>query len=372
MIKVLNITSDKNIGGAGRCILNFLAHYDRAQFSVEVCLPRGSLLIPEILALDTKVIEVDGIENKSLDWKAISALKKVIGDQRAQIVHTHGAMSGRIAGRQRGVPVVYTRHSVFPPSPKISKQPGKWLNGKINEHYADAILAVAEAAKENLVDSGINPKKVEVILNGVPPVKPLPPEETIAQRARLNIPQDAFVGGILARLDLVKGHAYLLEAVKLCKEQGRPFFLVIAGTGAEEEALKSQAESLGILEHVRFLGFVSDIQQVLGILDIQLNASFGTEATSLALLEGMSLGIPAVVTDYGGNPGVIQNGRNGLLVPIKDPEALARAVSQVMEDPEAYAKMVHGAREIFQEKFTADIYAKNIEAVYHRLLRKDK
>jgi len=367
LIRVLNITSDSNIGGAGRCILNFLAHYDRTAFQVDVALPRGSLLAPEVRKLDTRVLEVDGIGDKSFDLGAIKTLKAVIWENNPQVVHTHGVMSGRIAARQCGKAVVYTRHSVFPVSRRLSTQPGKWINGKINEHYADAIIAVAEAAKENLTDSGVSPERVEVILNGVAGIAPLSPEERSAERARYGIPPDRFVAGILARMEAVKGHSYLLEAVKRLKDQGRALTLLIAGVGSLEAQLKEQAEDLGLADTVIFAGFVTDVPRLLGILDLQVNASYGTEATSLALLEGMSMGLPAVVTDYGGNPGVIQNGVNGLLVPTQDSEVLAAAILEMMEDKEAYQRMSEACLEVFERKFRVEIYARNIEAVYRRV-----
>lgn len=370
MIRVLNISSDTNIGGAGRCILTFLAHYDRSAFQVDVALPKGSLLIPEVEKLDTKVIPIDGIGDKSLDMGAIQTIKAVIREADPQIVHTHGAMSGRIAGRQCKKAVVYTRHSVFPVSKKLSRQPGKFLNGRINEHYADAIIAVAEAAKDNLVESGVRPERVQVILNGVEGQTRLSVHERAAQQAKYGIPPERFVAGILARMEPVKGHKYLLEAAKLLKDRGQPLTIIIAGTGSQEAALKEQAKQLGLGDTVVFAGFVEDVASLLSILDLQLNASYGTEATSLALLEGMSMGIPAVATDYGGNPGVIQPGENGLLVPVQNSTALADAISQMMTVRAAYDRMATGCLEIFNQKFTADRYARNIEHVYRNVAGK--
>ncbi|MCL2569200.1 MAG: glycosyltransferase family 4 protein [Oscillospiraceae bacterium] len=370
MIRVLNISSDRNIGGAGRCILNFLAHYDRTQFEVDVALPKGSLLISEVEKLDTRVIEVDGIGDKSLDFGAIRTLKGVIRNLNPNVVHTHGAMSGRIAARQCGKAIVYTRHSVFPVSKKLSRFPGKWINGKINEHYADAIIAVAEAAKENLVESGISPNRIEVILNGVEAQTRLSPEEIATEKARYSIPPDYFVAGILARMEPVKGHSYLLEAIRILKDQQTPITLIIAGVGSLEEELKQQANTLDLADSVLFPGFITDIPRLLSILDLQVNASYGTEATSLALLEGMSMGVPAVVTDYGGNPGVIANGQNGLLVPTRDSAALAEAIATLIDDKDIYARMSASCLDIFQEKFTADQYARNIETVYRRVAGK--
>ena len=102
MTKVLHILTDSNIGGAGRYLINYLKHCDRSRVDLRVVLPRGSLLKAEVLALDTPVIEVDGIAEKSFSLRAVKELKQVISRENPDIIHTHGSLSGRIAGRQCG------------------------------------------------------------------------------------------------------------------------------------------------------------------------------------------------------------------------------------------------------------------------------
>ena len=166
MIKVIEVSSDTNIGGAGKCVLTLLENFDYKSFSVKVVLPENSLLKPQVEALGIEVIEAAGIADKSLDRSAIKTLREIFKRERPDIVHTHGSMSARIAARQAGAKVVFTRHSVFDPSPRISKGAGKIINGLVNSYYADGIIAVAEAAKENLIATGVPEKKIRVILNG--------------------------------------------------------------------------------------------------------------------------------------------------------------------------------------------------------------
>lgn len=369
MIKVLNIISDKNIGGAGRCVLNFLKYYDRKKFAVKVVVPKGSLLKPEIEKLRTKVIEVDGIADKSFDIHAIGKLNAIVKREKPDVVHTHGTVTGRISGRICGKKVVYTRHSVFPVSKRISQGPGKLANKWINEFLADDIIAVAEAAKENLTDGGIAPHKIKVILNGVEAVTPCSEEETKKAMADYGIDENDFVIGILARVEAVKGHEYLLEAAEILKEKGKKCKVLIAGTGNREEALKKMVQAKNLQDTVVFTGFISDIPRFLSLLDLQANASYGTEATSLALLEGMSLGIPAVVSNYGGNPGVITHGENGYVFESRNSKDMAKYILKLMEEPETYTYMEQKAKEIFNKKFTAEIYARNIEKVYANLFQ---
>ena len=119
------------------------------------------------------------------------------------------------------------------------------------------------------------------------------------------------------------------------------------------------------------LGFRSDVADLLSILDVQLNASFGTEATSIALLEGMSLGLPSIVSDYGGNPWLVEDGVNGLIFPARNPQALADAVARLMDNPQQLAPMGQQAKAIFHQRFTGEIFARNTEQVYLDILKGD-
>lgn len=370
MIKILNIISDSNIGGAGRCLLNFLKYYDRKKFAVKVVVPKGSLLKAEIEKLKTRVIEVDGIADKSFDWKAIQKLNKIIKKEKPDVVHTHGTITGRICGRMCGKKVVYTRHSVFPVSPHIKKGIGKIANKYVNEFLADDIIAVAEAAKQNLTDGGISPHKIKVILNGVEQVEKASPEQIAQTKKEYGISENDFVIGILARLNAVKGHKYLIEAAEQLKKEGRSIKVLIAGTGDMQEELKKSVKQKNLEDVVIFVGFITDVKPFLSILDLQVNASYGTEATSLALLEGMSLGIPAVVSNYGGNPGVITNGENGYLFESQNTNDFVKYLKKIIDEKEVYQYMQKKSKEIFQQKFTAKNYARNIEKVYEGLFEK--
>lgn len=368
MIKVMNILTDSNIGGAGRCLVNYLKYCDRSRFDIRVVLPRGSLLIPEVEAVGYSVIEADGIAEKSFSREAIGALKEIIRQEKPDIVHTHGSFSGRVAGRQCGCKVVYTRHSAFPVSPKLKKGPGHWLNGVINSHYADSIIAVSPATKENLLESGVPEKKITVMMNGTEPVRVTSPEERAALREKLNIPEGIFTAGILARLEAYKGHQILLEAAKELKEEGREFRILIGGTGPEEETIRRKIEEMGLSDRVQFLGFVKDVSGVLNILDVQLNCSYGTEASSIALIEGMSLGLATVASNYGGNPWQVDDGVTGFLFENKNSHDLARKLARLMDDRKLLAQMRENALKAYNTRFTGQIFAQNIEAVYTKTL----
>ncbi len=364
MIKVINVISDTNIGGAGRLLLTYLAHADKENFDISVVLPKNSLLKPHLETLCIKFFEIDAMSDKSLDFKAISELKEIFKREKPDIVHSHASMSARIAARSVGCKVIYTRHSVFPPSPYISKGIGKKINGAVNNYYADGIIAVAEAAKQNLLDTGVCEDKIKVILNGVEPLNVSSEEKKAKTRKLFNISDDEKVVAIVARLNPVKGHEYFIRAAKIVSDAGINAKFIVAGTGDIMDSLKQLASEINISDKIVFAGFVDDVESLMNICDIQINASYGTEATSLSLLEGMSLGVAAVVSDFGGNPGVISDGQNGFIVPQKAPQAIADAIIKLFSDDSLMESIKNGAKEIFAQKFTAEIMSRNIENYY--------
>lgn len=366
--KIIEVSSDTNIGGAGKCLLALLENFDYSSFEVKVVLPKNSLLKPHIDKLNIPVIEVDGIADKSLDAGAIGELKRIFKAEKPDLVHTHASMSARIAARQAGAKVIYTRHSVFKPSKKISHGPGKLINGMINNYLADGIIAVAEAAKDNLTDTGVSAKKIRVILNGVDALKETSESEKSQLRERFGVKSGEKVVSIVARLEDIKGHEYFIEAADELIKKGIKARFFIAGTGSYENVLKEKVKAMNLTDNVIFTGFITDVDKLMAITDVQANASYGTEATSLALLEGMSIGIPAVVSDFGGNPGVIKTGRNGIVVPKQNSHALAEGLEKLLTDDELYKKMSAGAREIFNSTFTSKAMTENTENYYKEII----
>lgn len=368
MIKVLNIISDTNIGGAGRVLLNYMSRADREHFDVAVAMPRGSLLKAPLEELGTTVYEVEGLADRSYHKDDVKELMNLIRRVNPDIVHTHGALSGRIAGRRCGKVVIYTRHSAFPVPAKLKYPPGRWVNKWLNEYYSDHIIAVSPAAAENLTDAGISPKRITVMMNGVTPVARKSDGECAALRSQWGIEEGEFVLGILARIEPYKGHMHILEALNILTGQGRKLRLLVAGTGAFEEELRAKTQELGLADRVNYLGFQSDVSGVLSVLDLQLNASYGTETSSLSILEGLSMGLPAVVSTYGGNPWLIDDGEDGLLFENRNSAALADCIAKLMDEPDTLARMQKRAVEIFSQRFTAEIFAQNIENVYYNVL----
>ncbi|MBE5821936.1 MAG: glycosyltransferase [Clostridiales bacterium] len=370
MIKVLNVISDTNIGGAGKCVITYCSNYNKEKYEIVVVMPKDSLLKPEIEKTGVKIIEIDGLKDKSFDIKAIKILKKIIKEEKPDIVHTHSSLSAKIAAKSfKNIKIVYTKHCVFPPSSKYKYKIFKLAYKFVTESLSHKIIATAQKAKEDLIYQGVSENKIEVILNGTTSLNILDENKKKEIRKRYNLTEEDKVIGLLARVEEYKGHKYFIDAAKIIiDEWGSNYKFLIMGTGNYEQQAKKQVKELGIEDNVIFTGFISNVEEMLNILDVQVNASYVSETTCLSLLEGMSIGLPAVATNCGGTPFVIISNENGMLVETESGKAIADGIKNVLSDKEKYEYMKKTSIKIFNEKFTSKIYAENIEKVYESMV----
>lgn len=366
MIKVLNILSDTNIGGAGRAVLNYLEFMDRSRFEAAAAVPRGSRLSDPLRKLDVRVIEIDGLADKSLDPGAIRPLRAAIRAVDPDIVHTHGALSGRLAGAWCKKPVVFTRHSAFPFSDRVTKTPLRLLYRYLYSHWADRIIVISPAGETLLTDLGVPREKLEVMMNGVKPLTRRPLAERAALRREYGIGPEELVAVMAARIEEYKGHLDVLEAMAALN--GRGIRLLIAGEGAFEGTVRARAREMGLEDRVIFTGFLRDVAPVMSIADVQINASYLSETSSLSLLEGMSIGVPPVASDCCGNPWVVEDGVSGLLFPPRDSAALAGILERLDRNRGEIERLGLGARRAYLARFTGEAYAKRIEEIYLKIL----
>lgn len=307
------------------------------------------------------------MKDKSLDLSAISKLKKIIKEVSPDIVHTHASLSARIAARSyKKCKIVFTRHCDFPASSKFKYKLVQKINKFLNESLTDKIIATSELAKENLVKQGLSDNLIETVLNGVDGFKEISLDEKEALKKKYNI-KDEIVVGYLARVEELKGHKYLIEAAQKLKDKN--FKFLIMGRGSYEETAKNMVKEFGLEDSVIFTGFIKDVEKILNIVDIQINASYLSETTNLALLEGMSLGIPTVATKCGGTPKMITDWENGLLVEKASSEALAEGLEKIIENKEKFIEMKENSKRIFKERYTSKVYASNIEKIYESMVK---
>jgi glycosyltransferase involved in cell wall biosynthesis len=370
MIKVVEVISDTNIGGAGILLLSRLEQSERNRFKTTVILPKGSKLCERLNALKIDYIELDGCAEKSLEIFAIPKLYKEIRRLRPHILNSHACLSARVAGKLAKVPVlIQTRHSSFPLSKIYNYRSVRVFTNAVSRLLSDKIIAVAHIVERDLCKMGVDKDRIRVIINGARPLKRSSESEGMRLRESLNIPREATVVGICARLEKCKDHRTFLRAAAILSKSERDYRFLIVGEGSERQNLVSFARRLGIADKVIFTGFCANVSEYMSIFDINVNCSVGTETSSLALSEGMSLGIPAIASDYGGNPYMVKNSVNGFLYPQRNAAALAKRIL-LLEDKKLYHKLASGARNRFDRELNCARMTRLTENLYIELLKK--
>ncbi|MBQ2385100.1 MAG: glycosyltransferase [Clostridia bacterium] len=365
-MRVVEVISDTNIGGAGVLLCNRLRHKSE-DIETVVVLPSGSKLIPRLKALGVLTVQIKGCCDRSFDPKAIPELIAILKSLKPDIVNSHGCASARVAARLSGARVsVYTRHCCFPIKRIYEQRLTRSLTAFTSKLTCDAVIAVSPAVKRDLALMGVPRSMVKVIVNGAEPLRLLNAEERAAKRRELSIPEGATVVGIFARLEECKDHETFLKAARELCDRGGEYRFLIVGTGSAEAHLKRLCKDLGLEKKVVFTGFVEDISSLMSITDINVNCSVGTETSSLALSEGMSLGVPAVVSDFGGNCYMVKDGVNGFVYPQRDRIALADAIIR-LSDKKLYTKLSKNSLERFERELNAERMSAETAEFYRQL-----
>ena len=369
MIKVVEAISDMNIGGAGRLLINKIRNSDKKLFKYIVVLPCGSDLIGPLKEAGGRVVEIDCCKDKSFDLRGVLALYKILARLSPDVLNSHACMSARIAGKIAGVKAnLYTRHCDFPVKAIYALPVINSVLKSFNDFLSDGIIAVSYSAKRNLLLLGAPKEKIKVIVNGAEVMPRLSLEEKKKIKAGLGIPADAIVVGIFARLEDYKDHKTLLRAAKLLKSNENIYFIIV-GSGSLAQDLKQYSKRLGIDERVFFIGFVDNVSDMMNITDINVNCSVGTETSSLALSEGMSLGIPSIASDYAGNKYIVKNGVNGLIFPQRDYIELSEKILLLVQNKDVYNRFSINARARFLQELNARHMTEQTEKYYLSLLK---
>lgn len=369
-MKVLHVISDSNIGGAGVLLSNLLSCFDSSTVKSTVALPCGSRLAARLLELDVPVLYLNE-PCERISVSSVWELARIIGQNRFDIVHANAALSARVAARLCRVPVLHTRHCCFPPSGILRNSLVRRAAGLCNRMLSDRVIATAEAAAKNLRELGIPDEKISIIINGSLPVREVDEETLAYTREALEIKESDFTVGICARLEACKGHDTFLNAVTILRQMRPdiPFRFLIIGEGSRRAELERMTRELGLDDRVIFTGFVSDMAPIYRILRLNVNCSCGTETSCLAISEGMSVGLPTVASDYGGNVAMIGESEAGILFPVGDAEILAHSILQIAEDEELEQIMRWRAYERYLSHFTAEKMSREVQQVYERMLR---
>nr|WP_100639802.1 glycosyltransferase [Marinobacter salexigens] len=366
LLRVLHLTFNMGIGGTEQVIRQLVEGMRSEGIESEILCIDGHIG-PIGEALQQSGILVHAIARKQgFDWSLIAAIRKRVREGCFDVVHCHQYtpwVYGWLGALGTSGKVVFTEHGRFYPDRY------RYKAALINPVFAlltPAIVAISSATRDALARYEFIPKyKVRIIYNGISPL--VSDEEAVRKlRKELGIPNGAYVVGTVSRLDPVKNQAMMLRTFKMLLEERPDSWLLIVGDGPSRPMLENMAEKLGIAHRTSFTGFVNAPVHHLAMMNIFLLSSF-TEGTSMTLLEAMSLGIPTVATNVGGNPEILEDGGSGVLVPSDDAASFHQAILLLTTDEDSRKEKSKAATSAFRNRFSSEIMADQYATIYRSI-----
>ncbi len=355
-------------GGVARAVLQLADGLGGQGVSVEVAGPRdsGSYATLESAGVPITRLPFDrGYGHPSREGHALAAILRRLRRGRIDVVHAHAAKAGmlaRVAGAITGTPVVYSPHCLPFVGELSRRRQGVSLG---LEHLAarmtSAVICVCEDERRiALAHNLISAERAYVVLNGVPDAEPGAPDPRLVRlRGR-----DGLLVGAVSVLREQKGLLDLISATPDILARVPRARMAIIGDGPSGPALREAASAAQLDDEPRFGLFTYEgpAARHLRALDVYVLPSLW-EAMPFAPLEAMAHGVPQVVTDVGGTPEAVTSD-TGILVAPHDPDALARAIGDLLVDDERRAALARGSVERHARCFRAERMLAETAAVY--------
>lgn len=304
--------------------------------------------------------------NKSDLLKGAFELAKIIREQKVSIINTHSSKDswmGSIAGRFSGVKIIRTRHI----SSELNKSP---MTRLVYGPLCDAIITTGDFIKNQLIAGLRLPgDKIVSIPTGIDTEKF---SSANGDRIRSELgfqpyPDDIIIGSAAA-LRSWKGHEYLVKAMPILLRDYPDIKMVFAGEGPMRAAIEGWIDEAGVGKSVFLLGHREDVADVIKSFDISLLASYASEGIPQFVLQSMAAGKAVIGTTAGGIPEVVRDGVNGLVVPPRDPEAIAGAVKKIISTSGLKEKMGEAGRVMALEKHSTKNMLDDLELLYGKIL----
>jgi glycosyltransferase involved in cell wall biosynthesis len=343
-VRILIVTTDTRTGGTPTRMAA-IARGARArghEVMLISVLPMGA--VSESLAADGIPIDDLGVSSSALALRGVRKLRRIIGAWRPDVIQAslwHGNLVALLAARGTGVPVIAGHQSVDDDKPRFRVA----IDRRILRRAAAHVCVSEKVGARMIVRDRVPREKVVTIPIG----KNLDDFTGLDRReSRLmwNLPENAKVVGWLGRHDPVKDLPTLMRAVGVLED----WWLLVGGAGPGGADVERATWTVGIDERTRVFTDVTEVPRFMAALDVFALPSL-QEGSPGALVEAMASGLPVVATPVGGVPEIVSDGVNGLLVPVRDPSALAHAIERAAADVTLGERARETVREWFSEEF---------------------
>ena len=310
-------------GGTPRELLSLVVNRDERKLRHIFLLFANSApnLNKEFRETGAIVDEVD--RRRNWDARLLWDILKVRRRYRCDIINTHFARAdiyGTLAGMLARIPVVKSVHGIL-------WNDSRWLQriDSLLSPLRACTICNSEATRRAIIRQ-TGAKNTKMIYVGVlDHAVHLTPEQRMAKRAELEIPPDGFVITHVGGMIELRDQSVILRAVRQCIETGINAYLMLVGDGPLRRRLETEDIELGLSQRTRFLGYRSDVVELNAMSDVYVNMT-REEGFGIAVVEAMHAGLPVVLAKAGALPELIEDGISGLLVPVGDPDGLAKSL----------------------------------------------
>lgn len=299
--------------------------------------------------------------------------KRLIKNIDPDVIHAHYIMETTLLGAASGFhPFVVTAWGSdvlsAPQKSKVSRWMAKYLLKR-----ADLITTDGEHVKKPLMELGADPQKIKIIYFGVDTQKFKPGQKDERLGKALGVLNSPTIIS-LRRFEPIYNVESLIKAVPLVlREVPEAKFLLIE-KGSEEAKLKQLAESLGVSNSVKFVGWVpgDELPRYMASADICVSTSLSDAGLAASTAEAMACGLPVIITDFGDNRTWVKDGVNGFLVPLRDDEALALKIIYLLQKEDLRKKFGQANRQIIEERNNWRKEMAKMGKLYQELIEKCK
>jgi glycosyltransferase involved in cell wall biosynthesis len=323
-----------------------------------------------VLAAQAAGVEIDVIpERKRFDRSVIPALRDIVQRRSPDIVITHQVKSHflmRLSRLWQAFPWVAFHHGYTTTDQKMRlyNRLNRWSLPK-----ADRVITVCEAFASELANAGVNRERISVQHNSIRPEPRASDEEVQALKARLGISEGECIVLAVGRLSKEKAQIDLFHAFKHLGDINPKLNakLVVVGDGPERGSLEATALTLGISGRVIFAGQVRNVQLYYAAANVLANPSH-SEGSPYVLLEATAAGLPIIATSVGGVPDMVEDHESALLVPARDPQAMAAAIARVLTDAHLAQRLSANASTLLSSRFPPEAYVRSLVETYQEAI----